>query len=77
MDYSIRIAVPADEGKIRELFLEMLRTIYRTEDVKGYPAGHLDRFWSSSEDRIYIADAGGEAVGFLSAEVHHDPVDHI
>jgi hypothetical protein len=36
MKYKIRTAVPTDEGKIRELFLEMLRTIYHTDDVKGY-----------------------------------------
>ncbi len=77
MNYRIRAAVRTDEGRIRELFLEMLRTIYRTEDVKGYPDGYLDRFWSGSEDRIYVADIGGEAVGFLSVEVHHDPVDHL
>ena len=77
MNYRIRTAVRTDEGRIRELFLEMLRTIYRTEDVKGYPDGYLDRFWSKSEDRIYVADIGGEAVGFLSVEVHHDPVDHL
>jgi ribosomal protein S18 acetylase RimI-like enzyme len=45
--------------------------------VKGYPDGYLERFWSKSEDRIYVADVDGEAVGFLSVEVHHDPVDHI
>ena len=77
MNCRIRTAVPADEGKIRELFLEMLQTIYRTEDVNGYPDGYLDRFWSKSEDRIYIADVDGETVGFLSVEVHDDPVDHI
>ena len=77
MNYRIRTAVRTDEGRIRELYLEMLRTIYRTEDVKGYPDGYLDRFWSGSKDRIYVADIGGEAVGFLSVEVHHDPVDHL
>ena len=77
MNYRIRTAVRTDEGRIRELFLEMLRTIYRTEDVKGYPDGYQDRFWSGSKDRIYVADVGGEAVGFLSVEVHHDPVDHL
>ena len=77
MNYRIRAAVRTDEGRIHELFLEMLRTIYRTEDVNGYPDGYLDRFWGEGEDRIYIADAGGEAVGFLSAEVYHDPVDHV
>ena len=77
MEYTIRTAVAADEEKIRELFLEMLRTILHTENVDGYEEGYLDKYWSSGEDRIYIADAGGEAVGFLSAEVYHDPVDHV
>ena len=43
MNYRIRTAVPADEGKIRELFLEMLRTIYHTDDVKGYGDGDRSR----------------------------------
>ena len=76
MEYKIRTAVPTDEGKIRELFLEMLRTIYHTDDVKGYGDGDLDRFWSESRDRIYVAE-DGQVVAFLSVEVHHDPVDHI
>jgi len=61
MNYRIRTAVPADEGKIRKLFQEMLRTIYHTDDVKGYGNGDLDRFWSESPDRIYAAE-DGEAV---------------
>ena len=76
MEYKIRNAVPADEGKIRELFLEMLRTIYHTDDVKGYGDGDLDRFWSENQDRIYVAEDNG-VVAFLSVEVHHDPVNHI
>ena len=77
MEYAIRTAVAADEKKIRELFVEMLRTIMHTESADGYEEGYLDKFWGQGEDRIYIADAGGEAVGFLSAEVYHDPVDHV
>ena len=76
MNYRIRTAVPADEGKIRELFLEMLRTIYHTDDVQGYGDGALDRFWSENRDRIYVAE-DGKVVAFLSVEVHHDPVEHI
>ena len=76
MEYKIRIAVPADEEKIRELFLEMLQTIYQTDDVKGYGDGTLDRFWGESPDRIYVAE-DGKVVAFLSVEVHHDPMDHI
>ncbi len=76
MEYKIRTAVPADEGKIRKLFLEMLRTIYHTDDVKGYGDRDLDRFWSENQDRIYVAE-DDEVVAFLSVEVYHDPVDHI
>jgi len=76
MEYRIRTAVPADEARIRELFLEMLRTVYNTNDVKGYEDGDLDRFWRKSSDRIYVAE-DGQVVAFLSAEVYHDPVDHI
>ncbi len=76
MEYKIRTAVPADEEKIRELFLEMLRTIYHTDDVQGYGDGDPDRFWSENRDRIYVAE-DGEVVAFLSVEIHHDPVDYI
>ena len=69
MEYAIRTAAAADEKKIRELFVEMLRTIMHTESADGYEEGYLDKFWGQGEDRIYIADADGEAVGFLSAEV--------
>ena len=54
MGYKIRTAVPADEGKIRELFLEMLQTIYHTDDVKGYGDGDLDRFWRETPDRTLV-----------------------
>ena len=76
MKYKIRTAVPADEKKIRGLFLEMLRTIYQTDDVKGYGDGDLDRYWSENQDRIFVAE-DGQVIAFLSVEVHHDPVDHI
>ena len=69
--YRIRTAVPADEKRIRELFIEMLRTIYGTDDVKGYDDGALDRFWSGTEDRVYVAE-DNDVVAFLSVEVHHD-----
>ena len=76
IEYKIRTAVPADEGKIRELFLEMLRTIYHTDDVKGYGDGDLNRFWGETRDRIFVAE-DGQVIAFLSVEVYHDPVDHI
>ena len=69
--YRIRTAVPADEKRIRELFIEMLRTIYGTDNVEGYDDGALDRFWAGSENRVYVAEDHG-VIAFLSVEVHHD-----
>ena len=76
MEIQIRQAVPADEGSIRALFVEMLRTIYRTEAVKGYADGDLDRFWRGGEDRIYVAEEE-DVVAFLSVEVHREEKDYI
>lgn len=76
MKYKIRIAVPTDEQKIRELFVEMLKSIYRTDDVEDYEDGYLDKFWTGQEDRIYVAE-DREVVAFLSVEVHHEPQKYI
>ncbi len=76
MNYKIRVAVPDDELKISELFLEMLRAIYHTDEVNGYEEGELDRFFTGNEDRIYVAE-DGDVVGFLSVEVHHEEEDFI
>ena len=76
MSYRIRTAVPTDETRIRELFLEELRTIYQTQDVKGYEEGHLDKFWTGSEDRIYVAE-DDDVIAFLSVEVHYEPVTYL
>ena len=76
MEYTIRPAVPEDEERIRELFMEMLRTIYRTEDVQGYEPGYLDKYWRGGEDRIFVA-AAPSAVAFLSVEVYRGPEAYI
>lgn len=71
MGYRIRIAIPGDEQKIRELFIEMLQSIYHTEDVEGYESGCLDRYWTNGEERILVAE-DESVVAFLSIEVHHE-----
>ncbi len=76
MRYTIRTAEKADEDIIRKLFLEMLRTIYDTEDVEGYGDGDLDRFFAGKEDRIYVAE-DSKVTAFLSAEVHHEEHDYM
>lgn len=76
MIYRIRTAVPSDEKRIRELFIEMLRTIDPSKDHDGYPEGYLNRFLTGGEDRIYLAeDENVEA--YLSAEVHHEKEDYL
>ena len=72
MGYTIRIAIPEDEQRIRELFIEMLQTIYHTEYVEGYEPGCLDRYWTNGEERILVAE-DESVVAYLSIEVHHEP----
>lgn len=69
--YTIRIAGPKDEERIRGLFIEMLETIYHTDVEEGCVPGSLDRFWAGGEDRVYVAEAE-EVVAFLSVEVHRE-----
>ena len=76
MKYIIRQSVAADEKRIRELYIEMLQTVYRREDVEGYKEGELDRFWAGDENSIFVAE-DKTIVGFLSVEVHHDNEDYI
>ena len=72
MDFVYRKAKSTDSERIAELFEEMLRTIYHTEDVKGYEDGYLDRFFSEGDDLIYVAELENEVVAFLSIEVYRE-----
>ena len=56
MGYRIRKAISDDEQRICELFIEMLKTIYHTEDVEGYESGYLDRYWTNGEDVLFVAE---------------------
>lgn len=38
-------AQSGDFDRLNELFMEMLRTIYNTEQVDGYAKGDMDRFF--------------------------------
>ena len=74
MTCSIRKAVQGDEQRIRELFIEMLQTIYHTEDVQGYEPGYLHRYWKNGEDIILVA-ADDDLIAYLAVEVHREDVD--
>jgi len=72
MEYLIKTAEAADEPRINELFVEMLCSIYETDTAEGYTDGQLNRYFSSGEDRIFIAEAEGVLAAFLSLEVHRE-----
>lgn len=56
MDTVLRVATAGDEAAIRRLFVEMLRTIFHTQEVEGYPAGYVGRFFTGGEDKILVAE---------------------
>ena len=72
MNYVLRKAKSTDAGRIEELFLEMLKAIYHTDDAEGYQPGYLDKFFSDREDQICVAESPNGVVGFLSMEVLRD-----
>ena len=72
MDYSIRKAVPSDEKRIRELFVEMLRSIYHTDEVEEYEDGYLDKFFSDGDDVIFVSEFDGSVIGYISVESHRE-----
>jgi len=72
MNWTLKKAEKKDFNRINELFVEMLRTIYQTEQVNEYPEGALDRFFDGGDEWISIAVDQGKIVAFLSIEVHHE-----
>ena len=72
MDCLLRKAESADAGRIEELFAEMLKAIYHTDNAEGYETGYLEKFFSDKEDRICVAEYENEVVAFLSTEVHRN-----
>ncbi len=71
MGYKIRKAVSEDEQRIRELFIEMLQTIYHIEDVQDYEPGYLDKYWTDGEDVIFVSEDNG-VIAYLGVEVHRE-----
>lgn len=72
MKWRIRKAVKTDESKIKELFIEMLQTIYSKNTVDGYEEGYLDKFFDDHEDWICVAEVNDSIAAYLSIEVHHE-----
>ena len=72
MDYVLRKATSADAIRIEKLFVEMLKAIYHTNNIEGYEAGYLDKFFSDKEDWICVAEYKNDVIAFLSIEVYRD-----
>ena len=72
MDYVLRKAKATDTIRIEELFIEMLKAIYHTDDIESYETGYLDKFFQGEEDWICVAEYENDVVAFLSIEVHRD-----
>ena len=77
MNYTIRKAEKSDEKRIRELFIEMLKTIYNSDDVKGYDEGYLDSYFEDTEEVILVAESESKVIGFISVEVHREEHEYI
>lgn len=72
MDYLLRKADANDVAGINGLFIEMINTIYETDNAKGYDAGYLGRYFVNGEDWICVAEKDAEIVAFLSIQVHRE-----
>lgn len=72
MNWTLRTAEKKDFNRINELFVEMLKTIYSTDQVNGYSEGDLDRFFAGGDHRICVAVADNVIVAFLSIEVYRE-----
>lgn len=72
MGWSFGKAEKKDFDSINELFMEMLQTIYHTDQAEGYSDGALDRFFDGRDEWISIAIDDDKIIAFLSIEVHHE-----
>lgn len=77
MSWTLGKAEKKDSNRINELFIEMLQTIYHTDQVNGYAEGDLDRFFDGRDEWISIAIDEGKIVAFLSIEVHHEEEEYV
>jgi len=77
MNWILGKAEQKDSNRINELFIEMLQSIYNTNQVTGYSKGDLDRFFDGRDEWISIATDEDKIIAFLSIEVHHEDEEYI
>ena len=72
MDLTYGKALRSDFERLNELFIEMLAAIYNSEQVDGYSAGDMDRFFDGRDEWVCKVMDNDAIVAFLSIEVHHE-----
>lgn len=77
MSWTFGKAEKEDFHRINELFVEMLQTIYYTEQVDGYSENALDRFFDGRDEWICTAIDHNRIIAFLSIEVHHEDKEFV
>ncbi len=77
MSWTLGKAEKKDSDRINELFIEMLQTIYHTDQVNGYEEGDLDRFFDGRDEWVSIAIDEDKIIAFLSIEVHHEDEEYV
>lgn len=72
MNAIFRKAGPCDRSAIEELFVEMLGSIYGTENAEGYGSDYLHKFFSGGEDRIFVAEINEKVIAYISVEIKRE-----
>lgn len=68
MNWTLRKAEPKDKSAIEDLFVLMLQSVYKTEEVQGYEPDYLNKFFNKNGSWICVAEFEGKIVGYLSIE---------
>lgn len=69
MNINYRKSVRTDIPVIEQLFTEMLKSVPGSDAIVGYERGYLEKFFDS-DDAIYVAEKGGEVIGYISVEAY-------
>lgn len=72
MKWDFEKAEAKDFNRINELFIEMLQTIYNTNEVNGYSEGDLDKYFNGGDDWICKGTYDSVIIAFISIEVHRE-----
>ena len=70
MEYNIRIGVMEDDARVKELYQELLNTVYPNDAVPGYGDNYLDDYFDEvGEDICFIAECDGKVIGYVTVQI--------